>query len=183
MCKRCWLIWSAACQVAAWLGAVWTTASSAEHVLCNTQSQSTLKQKTCFYNPTVQILTVLYMFIKMSKKYALLVCWENIFSNGKKPHKNIYCIPVVRPLCLVLGFLFLELWAVFLKSGFGGGFFWRKVGEPWCVKSVLSLVGHVFDSSDLTGMFFLCESLDSLCIFAPPCPDMQCAGFDWQISW
>lgn len=58
----------------------------------------------------------------------------------------------------------------------------RKIREPWCVNSVFSLLGHVFDSSDLTAMFLICGSLDSLCISAPSCTYMQCAGFDWQIS-
>lgn len=66
--------------------------------------------------------------------------------------------------------------------GFFGGFFWREVGEPLCVKSVFSILGHVSDSSDLTAMFLMHGSLDSLCISAPLCPDMQHAAFDWQIS-
>lgn len=98
----------------------------------------------------------------------------------------------------------------FLKKGFGGVFSWvwwfgfifggvcvvvvffvwqriclfvlRKIREPWCVNSVFSLLGHVFDSSDLTAMFLICGSLDSLCIFAPSCTYMQRAGFEWQIS-
>lgn len=124
MCKRCWLMWSAARWAAAWLGAVWTTARSTEHVLSNTQSQCTLTQKMCFCN-----LYEYYVIIKISNKYASLtsVLRKPVLSKESKTTKNIYCVPVVRQLHLILGFLALEVWAGFIKELVFVEFFWEKL--------------------------------------------------------
>ena len=83
----------------------------------------------------------------------------------------------------------------FLKRGFGGGgwvfsffiflfFFSRERLENlgmWNVYFHYLAMFLIIPILLLDSSFV--EALDRLCVSATSCPDMQCAGFDWKISW